>query len=424
MPELTQPERSETWDGKPIVVVSDYEELMEVLRSKEVSADSGGPHDHLFRKNTLMRLDGATHLQRRRAMNGLLKRDGHEWFRREVLLPTIDQALVDAGVGRSTSAVEVDLVPFAGTCFIQMAGAMAGLDAAASPSGAAELDRIRTLMHAAFGGTYEELTRGFDPTSDAAKAGLDAKVEFERVFVEPSLARRRELVAEVAAGDRDEATLPRDLLTFVAQGTDPAWDDYDLVVREAMQVVSAATNTSTHALIHTLNELFGWFSKHPDDWELRTDREFLLGAVNDGLRLHNASPAMVRVALEDLELCHGTRVSAGEYIALPGEQANQDPAFGTSPDQFNPRRTVERPHQPMGVTFGGGAHMCLGMPLVMGANGIDGSLVHTLRRFFAAGMIQHPVRQGVLHPATHHKWESYPVLFDSSVAINPSGRKS
>lgn len=409
---MTDAAHNRTWHGQPITEISDYDELMEVLRSKAVSADSGGPHDHLFRKGTLMRLDGPVHLQRRRAMNGLLKRDGHEWFRRQVLLPTIDAALAGLGIGTTDEAVEVDLVPFAGACFIRMAGAMAGLDPADSPEGAAELDRIRTLMHAAFGGTYEELTRGFDAESDAAKAGLAAKETFEHEFVRPSLERRRRLVADVAAGTLDESELPRDLLTFVAQGADPAWEDEDLVVREAMQVVSAATNTSTHALIHTINELFDWFDDHPDDWELRTDREFLLGAVHEGLRLHNASPAMVRVALEDLELCHGTRVAAGDYIALPGEKANQDAVFGDRPDVFDPRRTVERPHLPMGVAFGGGAHMCLGMPLVMGANGIDGSLVHTLRRFFGAGMGRHPERRGTPHPDTHHKWQHYPVVFD------------
>lgn len=393
-----------------IVEVSEYDELYEVLRSKQVTADAGGPHDHLYRRGTLLRLDDQTHLARRKAMNNLVKRDAHRWFRQQVLVPTIEDALADLPADDPAT----DLVPFAGRCFLQMAAAMVGLPQANSPDGLAQLDRIRVTMHAAFRGSFEELAYGFDEDGPQGQAAIAAMVEFDRDFVVAALAEHSEMVADVRAGRMAEADLPRDLLTYAVQLADPAWADHHLLVREALQVISGATNSSTQALINTLEDVFTWFDAHPADRELDQDEQFLLGAVNESLRLHTASPAMIRRALADLTLCRGTVVRAGQYISLPAKKANLEPTvFGPDAAEFNPRRVVVRPHRAAGLAFGGGSHTCLGMPLVMGNEGIDGTLVYALKRLFAAGVRRDERRTPSRVAGSPHKWASYPIAFDA-----------
>jgi cytochrome P450 len=397
-----------------IVEVTDYHELSEVLRSKQVTADAGGPHDGLYRRGTLLRLDDDAHLARRKAMNNLVKRDAHRWFRQKVLVPTIEAALQALPSEPGTQRRSADLVPFLGRCFLRMAAAMVGLHQVESGDGLARLDRIRTAMHTAFRGSYEELAYGFEEDSPVGRAAIEAMAEFDRDFVTEALARHRAMWADVELGRMNEADCPRDLLFYAVKGIEPAWADHHLLVREALQVISGATNSSTQTLVNTLDELLRWFDEHPEDRALDRDDQFLLGAVNDSIRLHPPSPAMIRRALEDITLCRGTVIKAGQYISLPSSKANLEPSvFGADAGRFNPRRVVSRPHRAAGLSFGGGAHTCLGMPLVMGNEGIDGTMVHALKRLFTAGVRRDDNRPPSRVPQSPHKWASYPIAFDS-----------
>jgi hypothetical protein len=59
--------------------------------------------------------------------------------------------------------------------------------------------------------------------------------------------------------------------------------------------------------------------------------------------------------------------------------------FGEDVADFNPYREVEQGTHRYGLAFGAGPHMCFGLPLVMGSEGTDGSLVHLLKTVLAAG---------------------------------------
>ncbi|MET9294879.1 cytochrome P450 [Streptomyces sp. NPDC003077] len=94
--------------------------------------------------------------------------------------------------------------------------------------------------------------------------------------------------------------------------------------------------------------------------ELREDRELLPQAVDELLR-YAPFPSHVtfsRYATEDVEV-GGTLVRAGEQVlpALPA--GNHDPAAFAEPDTLDFHRTAN-PH----LSFGHGAHHCMGPPLV------------------------------------------------------------
>ncbi len=101
--------------------------------------------------------------------------------------------------------------------------------------------------------------------------------------------------ARSEAGEIPEADLPNDFLTIAASHADPSFDaDPDLPVREAIiDLLHAGTGTSVGAIVHTVDELERWLGDHPEDRERRTDLAFLVGAVDEVLRLHAANPAEI-----------------------------------------------------------------------------------------------------------------------------------
>jgi hypothetical protein len=57
--------------------------------------------------------------------------------------------------------------------------------------------------------------------------------------------------------------------------------------------------------------------------------------------------------------------------------------------------------------------MCMGLPIVLGAQGIDGTQVHVLRALYRAGMRRDPARPALRMPANKERYDSYPILLDS-----------
>ncbi len=99
---------------------------------------------------------------------------------------------------------------------------------------------------------------------------------------------------------------------------------------------------------------------HPDQWELLRQRpELINGAVEELLRFTPMAPitSIPRYAKVDVQLSGGT-VRAGEPVFVSQMAANLDPRVFPDPDRLD----VTRPAAPH-VTFGYGAHHCLGAPL-------------------------------------------------------------
>jgi cytochrome P450 len=98
--------------------------------------------------------------------------------------------------------------------------------------------------------------------------------------------------------------------------------------------------------------------RHPNELaKLRADPALIGPAVEEILRFEPAVEGAQRIASRDLTL-NGCPVRAHQVVAVATPAANRDPAAFTDPHRFDIARR-EAPH----ITFGAGAHICIGAPL-------------------------------------------------------------
>ncbi|HVV08144.1 cytochrome P450 [Amycolatopsis sp.] len=91
---------------------------------------------------------------------------------------------------------------------------------------------------------------------------------------------------------------------------------------------------------------------------LAADSGLLPDAVEEMLRFVSPVVAFCRTATRDTEI-RGTRIAAGDYVALLYASANRDEEVWREPGRFDVTRRSPRPH----VAFGFGPHVCLGATL-------------------------------------------------------------
>ncbi|UUO01905.1 cytochrome P450 [Mycolicibacterium novocastrense] len=115
--------------------------------------------------------------------------------------------------------------------------------------------------------------------------------------------------------------------------------------------------------VETTGRLFGWMGKvlaeHPDQRkELAADLSLVPGAIEELLRYEPPGPHVARyVATEDVQF-QGRTVPAGSALLMMLASANRDERHFADPDRFDIHR------KPGGhLTFGRGAHFCVGAPL-------------------------------------------------------------
>lgn len=101
------------------------------------------------------------------------------------------------------------------------------------------------------------------------------------------------------------------------------------------------------------------FCEHPDAWrELAADPALTATAVEEGLRLNPVIPATMRTTVDKFTY-GGVRFPAGTFVILRADCANRDPEVFDDPDRLD----LHRPNAHQQLTFGGGAHYCLGANL-------------------------------------------------------------
>jgi len=105
------------------------------------------------------------------------------------------------------------------------------------------------------------------------------------------------------------------------------------------------------------NLLFGLLSQ-PDQLDaVRADRGLVPQAIEEALRWETPLLTVARIATQDVEL-GGVSIPAGGFVAVSLGAANRDPGRYPDPDAFDIFRK-DKQH----LSFGDGAHKCLGMHL-------------------------------------------------------------
>jgi cytochrome P450 len=105
------------------------------------------------------------------------------------------------------------------------------------------------------------------------------------------------------------------------------------------------------------NLLFGLLSNPDQLHAVRADRDLLPQVIEEALRWETPLLTVARTAAEDVEL-GGVRIPAGGFAAISLGAANRDPARYSNPDAFDIYRQ-DKQH----ISFGDGAHKCLGIHL-------------------------------------------------------------
>ena len=126
------------------------------------------------------------------------------------------------------------------------------------------------------------------------------------------------------------------------------------LLANAVLLITAGFETSMSLITLAVLTLL----RHRDQLELlQRDPSLIHGAIDEVLRYEPAALSTTRSTLTDIEV-GGRTIPAGSNVLFPMPAVNRDPARYSDPDRFDITRTDIRP-----LTFGGGAHLCIGAPL-------------------------------------------------------------
>jgi cytochrome P450 len=378
-----------------------YPDVIEAFRSRDVVQGGGGQRDsHPFIGDSILALYGDAYFQRRRIVSSLFRRSTFKRLNDEVMMPAFAAALGACPRGQD-GARRGELQTLVREVLCKVSAALAGIDGLEDSQMLARyLDLTEEL---ALPVNMEWVTKDHRLVTTE---GLEAKRAFEAEFFAPSLERRRQRL--LSAGGEGSRAPAVDLMTLILQNPEhfERWDA-DLPLREIL-LFNDGVFGIINGVIHTVGELIEWFAEHPEHRALTEEREFLRKAVVEALRLHPASPFLIRRAIQILRLPSGLELAAGEYVVLDLVSASRDPeVFGEDQHRFDPDRQPRHKIKPTGLAFGDGPHTCIGVTLSMGEMATPdrneesppGLLIALVREFFRAG--------GELDPDRPPRWRAF-----------------
>jgi cytochrome P450 len=195
------------------------------------------------------------------------------------------------------------------------------------------------------------------PTPAQLATADDAALDMDAYFDDLISARRREpqadLISALIAAEEQGDRLGHAELTSMVQF-----------------LFGAGFETTTNLIGNGLLALL----RHPDQLaRLRSDERLIPGAIEELLRYDASVQLTMRTAFEDLDVA-GHTIPAGESIVVLLGAANRDPERFDDPERLDVGRVGVRP-----LSFGGGAHYCLGAALAR----LEGRIAfrELLRRF-------------------------------------------
>ena len=316
---------------------------------------------------------------------------------------------------------QTDLVRLSYSVMAQTAGRLVGLDGLGSVETAAE---AVYLLSALVSGTQARQEGRLPYTRRAARD------ELRKRFIDPAIARRRNLLNLYQGGRLSAGELPSDLITLLLLHTHQAerkWDTRQIAGEVAFYAVAAIDTTASLAP-HLFHHLYHYTQSNPAQTALLTDPRFLRKAAAEALRLHPAIPTIFRQATTAVKLKSGLEFAENQTAGIYVKDANRDPAiFGPDPDLFQPDRVIQAKTRRAGLSFGGGSHLCLGRELAVGTPeqgySIESGDSESETELFgvAAILVQALFEQGArpdptqeipeLSPFARDVYHAYPVVF-------------
>jgi cytochrome P450 len=401
-----------------VVHLTTYADARDALRHRDLRQalyDEG----RSLMEGVIVNLHGDDHRARRRLENRLFRRDTFAYYEDDVIPATIESALRP-----SLQHGRADLVPLARRTMMTLSAAIAGVDH--SLDGAADFDELYDLMV-----RLSRASTVVHAVGDRAAVIADgdaALAAFERSFLVPSVARRRELLGRFEQGDLPEDELPRDVLATLLRNQDRLHLPDDVVLREVAYFPWVGSHSTSNAFVLLMDHVFAWIAGRPDRAaSLAAQPAALQALVHESLRLHPASPVALRWAQAPVELRSGQVLRQGALAAIELVEANRDPlVFGPDAHDFVPRRPLPDDVAPWGLSFGSGMHACLGQELAAGlapepadASGPPGSgtELHGAITAMAGVLLGHGARPDPDQPpvrdadTTRLQFASYPVTF-------------
>jgi len=194
-----------------------------------------------------------------------------------------------------------------------------------------------------FSAWTDDIKKVFDWNVVADGPAITAAWEELDAYLEEMVAQRRSHLTD---------DLISDLICAHDGGDRLGHDELLMLVGTLLAAGTDTTRNQLAAAVHALSD-------HPDQWALLGDHPELAGAaVHELMRYYPIVFAGARMAVEDVEL-GGVSIPAGGMVMRNIAAANRDPAVYDDPDRLDISR---EPSTPI-LSFGGGAHYCLGSHL-------------------------------------------------------------
>jgi len=392
-------------------VISEYRDACDALRMtslRQALYDEGA----ILMEKVLVNLHGEEHRKRRNVEAKVLRRDYFRWYEQTVFPATLRETFAPC-----LAAGKVDAVDFGFRAMMNLTADFAGIDRPARSREETEqlLRILRTFGKAA---TLGQATGDRAAIRAEIQAALD---EFDRDYFTPSSGRRRALIAEFEAGRVSEDDLPRDVLVELLRHEGELGLTRDVLLKEIGFYLLAGAFTSIHTMTHALHEILGYIAAHPDEEaRIRSDRLFIQRSVHESTRLHPSSPTAGRKPTCPVHLPGGVAAGPEDYVSVDLMAANRDAGvFGADATGYDPHRPLEKSQTPYGISFGLGAHACIGLNMAVGVlprpntdpethqYGTVPLIIHAL---LTAKARRDPDDPGVVDTSTiRNNWLRYPV---------------
>lgn len=367
-------------------VVTTYKEAEATLKVptlRQSLYDAGA----VLLEHTVVNLHGEAHKEKRSVVQNVFRRDFFRHYQNYIfpraLKETLDPYLA-AGRG--------DMVEFAYRVLVNLVADSAGVDRRFSQ---ADTDRLFGLIQSFGKAPTMGQLRGGD--REAMLRSIEQALEdFKNEFYIPSANRRRALLAYAAVDPEAQGEVPNDILTAMLRAyPDGKISEHDMM-RDTAFFILAGAFTVANTLMHAVHEILTWCKKNPGKREeLLANPVLLQRCIWESVRLHPASPVAKRRTTCPVHLPNGADAVDDDSVVVDIATANRDKSiFGEDADEYNPYRELTGRTPRFGLSFGAGAHACLGRMLAAGLEITEANLDSEETEFGTLYMI---IRELLVH---------------------------